>query len=174
MTVIYVTENNGQCYGVTFQNNGSVRVQKLEDVPEDKNIIYEVNPMETFIGKSEDCKMTYFSGARDKEVFDGNRILPKVSEENNRRRYVYIGGDMIFSFLTNDRIYKYISHMGNNLTPCSIAMGYENTYYLTPYFKFSKKENIDENDINKIFDIEYDDIINRDQLQIYKIHSNYD
>ena len=48
MTIIYVTENNCKCYGVTFKNNGFVKVQKLEDVSGDENIIYKVNPMEIF------------------------------------------------------------------------------------------------------------------------------
>ena len=86
MTIIYVTENNTKCYGVTFQNKGWVRVQKLEDVSDDKNIIYEVNPIEIFVGKSQLCKMAEFSGARDKGVFDGNTILLKVSKENNKYR----------------------------------------------------------------------------------------
>ena len=51
MTVIYITDNNCKCYAVTFQNNGFVQVQKFEDVSEiDKNIIYSINPMETFLG----------------------------------------------------------------------------------------------------------------------------
>ena len=53
--------------------------------------------------------------------------------------------------------------MGNNLVPYSTAIGYENTYYLTPYFKFIKNENIDENDIDKLFDIDYDDIMKREK-----------
>ena len=159
---------------MTFQNKGSVRVQKLKDVSGDKNIIYKVNPMETFIGKGQDCEMTYFSGARDKVVFDGNTILLKVSEDNNKHRYVYVGGDRVYSFLTNDRIYKHISNMGNNLTPYSIAIGSENIYYLTPYFKFIKKENIDVDDIDKLFNIDYDDIMNREKKEINEIHSNYD
>ena len=52
---------------------------------------------------------------------------------------------MICSFLTNDNIYRYISSTGNNLTPYSIAIGEENIYFLTPYFKFIKRENIDDN-----------------------------
>ena len=60
MTVKYVTENNCQCYGVTLQNKGWVRVQKLEDISNDENIIYEVNSMETFLGKSQLCSMTEF------------------------------------------------------------------------------------------------------------------
>ena len=62
------------------------------------------------------------SGALDKSVFDGNTVLLKISEENGRHRYVYIGGNMICSFLTNDNIYRYTSNMGNNLTRYSIAI----------------------------------------------------
>ena len=78
MNIIYVAENNCQCLGVNFKNNGMIRVQKIEDISSnDKNITYEVNLMQIFIGESEDCEMTYFSGERDKEVFDGNTILLK-------------------------------------------------------------------------------------------------
>ena len=62
--------------------------------------------------------------------------------------------------------------MDNDLTPYSIAIGWESIYYLTPYFRFAKKENIDENDIDKLFD--YHNISNCQNLRTYKIHSNYD
>ena len=75
MTNIYNTENNTKCYGVTYQNNGCVKVQKFEDISEDKNIIYKVMPMETFLGKSQLCDLTEFSGASDKEVFDGKNCF---------------------------------------------------------------------------------------------------
>ena len=81
---------------------------------------------------------------------------------------------MVCSFLTIDRIYKYISNMGNNLSPYSIAIGWENIYYLTPYFRFIKKENIDVDDIDKLFDIDYHIISNYQKLRTYKYHSNYD
>ena len=150
-----------------------IKVQKFEDVSEDKNIIYEVNPMEIFIGKTQLCDMTEFSGAKNKSVFDGNTILLEKGKENNKHRYVYIGGDMVYSFLTNDKIYEYFSNMGNNLTPYSIAIRWENIYYLTPYFKFvEKRKDIDENDIDKLFD--YKNISNYRKLRVYKIHSNYD
>ena len=126
MTTIYITENNIKCLVVTFKNNGLVRVQKFQDVSDDKNIIYEVNPMKSFIGKSQLCNMTEFSGAEDREVFNGNTILLNIGKENNRHRYVYIGGDKICSFLTNYKIYKYISNMGNILSPYKIAIGWEN------------------------------------------------
>ena len=170
MTIIYITENNIKCLAVTFKNNGLVRVQKFQDVSDDKNIIYEVNPMKSFIGKTQLCNMTEFSGAEDREVFNGNTILLEKGNENDKHRYVYIGGDKICSFVTDDKIYKYISNMGNNLTPYSLAIGYENIYYLTPYFRYNKKENID--DIDKLFDDS--NISDYQKLKTYKIYSNYD
>ena len=172
MTIKYLTEYTTKCYAVTFRNYGWIKVQKFKDVFDDKYIILEVNPVETFIGKSQLCNITEFSGAEDKEVFKGNTILLEIGKENKKHRYAYIGGDMVCSFLTNDRFYKYISNMGNNLTPCSIAIGWEIIYYLTPYFKFTKKEIIKENDIDKIFD--YQNISNYRKLRLYKIHSNFD
>ena len=174
MTIIYVAENNCECLAVTFQNKGWIRVQKLEDNSEDENIIYKVNPMETFRGKRVCCEMTEFLGAGDKKVFNGNTILLKIGDENNKHRYVYIGGDQVCSFLTNDKIYKYISNMGNNLTPYSIAIGWKNIYYLTPYFRYIKEENIDVDDIDKLFDIDYSIISNYQKKRTYKIYSNCD
>ena len=116
--------------------------------------------------------MTAYSGAFDKKCFVGNTILLKIGEENIKHRYVYNGGDIVCSFLTNVEIIKYISNMGSNLSPCSIAIGEKNIYYLKPHFKFSKKENIDEDDIDKLFN--YDNISNCQKLKTYNIHSNYD
>ena len=48
--------------------------------------------------------MTTFSGAFNKPVSDGNTILLNISEENDKNRYLYIGGNMVCSFLTNDKI----------------------------------------------------------------------
>ena len=124
---------------MTFENNGWVKLQKFEEISDDKNTFYCVKPLEKFLGTSESCKMTAYSGAFNKPVFDGNKNLLKISEEKNKNRYLYIGGDMISSFLTYDKIYKYISNMGNNLIPYSIAVGEENIYFLTPLFKFIKR-----------------------------------
>ena len=118
-----------------------VKIQKYEDTPDDKNIIYKDNPMGTFLGKSESCMIIALSGAFDKSVFDGNTTLLKITEENDKHRYLYIGDYMVCTFLTNDKIYKNISNMGNNLIPYSIAMGEQNIYFLTPHFKFIKREN---------------------------------
>ena len=66
MTIIYITENICECYAVTFQIEGWIKVQKFEDESLDKNIIHTVNPMEAFFDKSESCAMTALSGAFNK------------------------------------------------------------------------------------------------------------
>ena len=149
MTIKYITENNCKCYGVTFKNNGCVKVQKFEDNSNDENTIYSVKPMETFLGKSESCTMTALSGAFIKKCFDGNTILLKVGVESNKNKYVYIGGDMVCSFMTSDSIYEYISNMGNNLCPYSVATGEKNYYFLAPNFARNKKDKIDYDTILK-------------------------
>ena len=112
MTVIYITENICEYYGGAFRNKGWIKVQKLKDGCLDENIIHTVNPMETFLGKNQSCIMTALSGAFDKACFEGNTILRKVGIENGKNKYVYIGGDMVCSFMTSDNIYEYISNMG--------------------------------------------------------------
>ena len=173
MTVIYITEDNCECYAVTFENKGWVKVQKFEDGSLDENIIYTVNPMKTFLGKSKRCSMTALSGAFDKGCFDGNTILLKVGIENGKNKYVYIGGDMVCSFITSDNIYEYISNMGINLSPYSIATGEKNYYLLAPNFSFIKKDKIDYNTIlNGIYVPESD--LPFEKIELFKIHSNYD
>ena len=83
--------------------------------------------------------MKKVSGAYDKKLNDRNIILLKKSEENDKHRWVYIGGDKVSSFLTNHDIYKYISKSGNNLTSYSFAIGSEQIYFPTPLFKFIKR-----------------------------------
>ena len=174
MTIIYITENNTKRYAVTFKNNGCVKVQKFEDISNDENTIYSVKPMEIFLGKSQVCKMTVFSGAFDKNVFDGNTILLKISEENGKHKYAYIGGDMVRSFMTSDHIYEYVSNMGNNLTPYSVATGEENYYLLAPKFSFIKKNKIDYNTIlDGIYVPDSDLKESFEEIELCKIHSNY-
>ena len=176
MTVIYITKNNCKCYAVTFQNNGFVQVQQFEDVSEsDKNFIYSINPMETFLGKSQRCSTTALSGPFDKSCFDGNTILLKLGIENGKTKYVYIGGDMICSFMTSDNINEYISNMGINLNPYSFATGEENYYLLTPNFSFIEKDKIDYDTILKGIYVPKSDLKESfKEIELYKIHSNYD
>ena len=120
---------------------------KISQMMRDESTIYSVNPMRIFLGKSQVCNMTRFSGAFERKVYDGNTILFEIDEENNKHKYVYIVGDMVCSFVTSDNIYEYISNMGINLDPYSIATGEENYYLLAPNFKFIKKDMIDNDTI---------------------------
>ena len=172
MTIIYITEHNTKYYGVTFQNNGYVKVQKFEDISNDENSIYSIKPMKNFLGQSQVCNTTMFSGAFDKNVFDGNTFLLKLCEENNNQKYVYIDGVMVCTFMTSDSYYEYISNMGNSFFPYSMATGEENYYLLAPNFEFIKKDKID-----------YDAVLDGmypcegksfKELELYKIHSTYD
>ena len=79
MTIIYLTEYNCKCYGVTFENNGCVKVQKIRDISNYETNILRVKPLKPFLGKSDFCGMTEMSGAFDKTEFDGNTILLKRS-----------------------------------------------------------------------------------------------
>ena len=45
MTIIYITERNTKCYGVTFQNNGCIKVQNFEDISSDENNVLCVRPI---------------------------------------------------------------------------------------------------------------------------------
>ena len=171
MTIIYLTEYNTKCYGVTFMNIGYVKVQKFEDISNDENTIYYTKPMEIFLGKSQVCNMTTFSGAFDRDVFDGNTILFKTSEEIGKRKNVNFGGDMVCSFITSMNIFEYVSIMGNNLTPYSVDTGGESYYLLAPNFKFNKKDKID---YNTILDGIYapDSELPFEEMELCKIHSN--
>ena len=183
MTIVYLTGYNTECYGLTFENNGCIKVQKFEKISNDKNNICYVKPLEVLLGKNQVCDMTIFSGSLDKSVIDGNTILLKISEENIKHKYVYIGGDMVCSSLTNDKVYKYISNMGNRLTPYSIAIGMQNIYFLTPHFHYIKKGKINDGNLLETNNISNDPFYycisqcGKDSFKkigTYKTHSNYD
>ena len=106
MTVINLTEYNTRRNGVTFENFASIKRQKFEDISNHENNVFCANFLEIFLSKSKICEMTLMSGAFHKSVFDGKTILIKISEEKDKHRYVFIGGDLTCSFLTNDNIYR--------------------------------------------------------------------
>ena len=69
----------------------------------------------------------------DISIYSGNTILLKISEENNKNRFVYVGANIICSFITTDHILQHISNIGDNIIPYSIAIGEENMYFLSPH-----------------------------------------
>ena len=98
----------------------------------------------------------------------------KKNEEIEKHKYVYIGGDMVCSFMTSDNIYECISNIGNNLCPYNVATGEENYYLLAPNFKFIKKDKIVYNTIlDGIYVPDSDLKKSFEELELRKIHSNY-
>ena len=65
---------------------------------------------------------------------------------------------MVCSFLSNDNIYEYISNMGSNLTPYTLALGEETIYFLTPLFKFIGTHKI-----------EFDDLLSRNENLLIRL-----
>ena len=104
MTVIYLRKFNCTRYAITFENVGCVRIQRFEDTSVYEKNILCVEPLRTILGKSESCEMTKISADYDKKIFDGNTILLNMSEENDKHSWVYIGGDKVRSFRTDDDI----------------------------------------------------------------------
>ena len=92
-----------------------LKYRKLKDISNDEKTIFCVKSLRIFLGETQVCNMTIFSGALNKSVFDGNTDLLKISEENGKHKYDYIGGNMVCSFVTSDNIYEYVPNMGNNL-----------------------------------------------------------
>ena len=85
MTVVYLTEYKCKWYGVTFEYNGYVKVQKIIDNLNYETNILRVKPLKAFFGKSNFCRTTQSSGAFDKTDFDGNTILLEISDENGKK-----------------------------------------------------------------------------------------
>ena len=104
MTVIFLTDYKTKCHGVPLRNIGFVKVQKFEDNSKNENNILFINPLETFLGKCKVCDMS----TDGESVYNGNTVLLKISEECDRHMYIYIGGNMMCTFLTNGNIYDYI------------------------------------------------------------------
>ena len=64
-----------------------------------------------------------FSGALNKSVFHGHTLLLEISEKNDKHKFVYIGGDMVCSFVTSDNIYEYISNTDIIFYPYNVTTG---------------------------------------------------
>ena len=73
--------------------------------------------------------------------------------------------------------------MGNNLSPYSKAIGEENNSFLTPHFKFIKRDRMEDSEIlntNESSVNPFDYHVSKcrkdsfKKIRIYKIHSNFD
>ena len=101
------------------------------------------------MGKCNLINILVKSGKLDKTIFSGNTILLKISEENNKNTWVYVGAKKIFSFITNVHILEYISVTGDNMIPYSITIGVENLSFLSPHCKRLKTVKIGDDELLK-------------------------
>ena len=102
--------------------------------------IFSLQAKNVFIGKSNVCPLTQFSGAaNNSSEFHGNTLL--IECENNE--YVYISGLEIIKFKTEDKIIDFISLMGNNMTPYAYAIGEKYTYFIYHRYKFIENDKIE-------------------------------
>ena len=92
--------------------DGNVYLYKYEKCKFDQPFP-SFKPKHCFIGKSEVCPLTQFSGANGSFSFDGNPFLL----ECEKNEYVYISGLEIFKFKTDDKLIDYISFIGKNMIP---------------------------------------------------------
>ena len=116
-----------------------VNVYKYENCKFDQPFL-SYQPKHFFIGKSKNCPTTEFSQSEDVVIFDGNTLLLEC--ENNE--YIYISGLEIVKFEIEDKIIDYISLMGSNIKPYSIAIGEKFTYFLYNRWKFLENDKIEE------------------------------
>ena len=117
-------------YSVVMNENTYVSVYKYEKYNFDQPFLsFQVKNL--FIGKSELCGMTEFSGALNNSNFDGNTILLECEDS----KYVYISGLGIFELRTIDKIIDYISLMGNNTTPFVFAVGEKYIHFISTHHK---------------------------------------
>ena len=142
-------EYETECYGMKIENNYLIKVQKFKNNYDNENKILCVKPLETFLGKCDVCNMLSRVGTLDKSIFNRNSILLKISEENIKNKYVYIAGDKIISFITNDHFLEYISNMGGKMIPYSIAIGEENICILSPHCNCRKRAKIKDDELLK-------------------------
>ena len=156
MTILSLTERDTKSYGVKNENDELVIVQNFKNIFDRENNILCVKTSKLFLGKCDATNMLIKFGSLDKSVFSGVIILLKKGAENNKNRYVYVGGNKMYSFQFIDLILEYISDMGENMIPYGIAIGEENLYFPSPHFKLVKRAKIKGDELLKTNGISID------------------
>ena len=93
-----------------------------------KEPFFSLKPSKIYLGKSRICAMTEMCEARDNHGFAGNTFLLDDSLETNNNEYIFISGFEIIIFTTEDKIMDFISNMGSNMIPYSMARGGKKTH----------------------------------------------
>ena len=149
MEVYFPKDNCRQSFLVT-NNNLNISIFRIET----RELIWEGNVLNIFIGKSHLNDMTEFSGARDDSKWDGNSILLELRDgtldKASTSSYMFIG-ECVYTFETEDKIIKFTSNVGNNQVPYVVAYGERNIYYLSDRYQFIPYDSIHDDDIRKNF-----------------------
>ena len=129
MIELYIMQYNDQSrYLVVMKQNIYVSVYKYEKYKFDQPF----QAKNIFIGDSNVCPTTEFSGALNNPNFDGNTILLECEDS----KYIYISGLDVFKFRTDDKILDYITLMGNNMIPYTFVVGDRYTYFISTHYNY--------------------------------------
>ena len=130
MPIAYLTEHDTKSFRVKIENIELVKVQNFEKIYDNEKNTLCVKPLEKYLGKGDVTNMLIKLGSLHKSVYSGNTMLLETREEN-KNRYVYVGAGIINSFITTSHFLQYISNIGDNINPYSIAIGEENIYFFS-------------------------------------------
>lgn len=120
--IFFTHSNYARPYQVTICNY-TVRVIDTKTQLE----IAAVQSHTTWLGESPITDRTMFSGGHGNR-FLGNSILIELNN-NIRHNYMFIG-HVVFTFIANSKIIKYVSEVGNNDVPYPYAIDENNNFYL--------------------------------------------
>jgi hypothetical protein len=162
----YMTHFNGSrpylCY--IKKNDVYIYKKKTNDFVYEKKtytkLVKHYKASKVFIGK--DTATSYGSDldntTKDRRFSIGNTILVKLS----KKKYVYIGDEIVYEFSTEDEITKYFSLIGGNDAPYPVALGKDNVYFMLDkvyipkkYFPSSMKQADFEDAYQLFYDYDY-------------------
>lgn len=133
----YIHDNGGRPFLVQickdkiniYQSSGKDYDQYMNDDEKYVNIydklILTISPYEkVFIGKDTNEMLNI-----SRKLQNGNTILIKQPDKQDKHTYIFVGNDGIYSFEPHEEIKKYVSPIGNNDVPYPYAVDNKN-YYL--------------------------------------------
>ena len=122
--IYYTHDNGGRPYKIIINNNYTNIDIYYNYNNNNYDLILNYNPKKIWIGESPLSEITKYGGGHGNN-FLGNSIL--IELENNKHIFI---GHIIFSFISQNKIIKYMSEVGNNDVPYPYAVDSNNNYYL--------------------------------------------
>lgn len=120
-------DNGGRAFRVKITDNrdGTKHLTVRQIMTRRSRPLFQIDSERVFVGESTPNNMTHALGT-DKQEFDGNSILVKLSEKNT---YLHIGRSLL-TFRTKSPVVRYESPLGNNDVPYPYAVDEQGNYYL--------------------------------------------